>query len=252
MTGAPLLLLGPDGRRHWLPRDHEPVRVADLGVVNPGRFEGQEGRRVTVGGKDFLVIRASVMDLLSNLEREAQTVGPKDVASLLLGADVQPGSRVVEGGSGSGSVTVALAHAVGPEGSVVSYDRRPAAIAVARRNVERAGLEPRVAFREGDLREGIAERDVDAVVLDLPDPWAAVPAAWDALRACGHLATFSPNMEQVKETVAAMRRKPFIDLRTLELIEREMEVRDVGVRPSFAALGHTGYLTFARKVLDTF
>ena len=58
--------------------------------------------------------------------------------------------------------------------------------------------------------------------------------------------------ENVEETVAAIRKKPFVDVRTIELIEREMEVREVGVRPSFAALGHTGYLTFARKVLDTF
>jgi tRNA (adenine57-N1/adenine58-N1)-methyltransferase len=93
---------------------------------------------------------------------------------------------------------------------------------------------------------------VDAVFLDIPDPWAAVPSAWEALRPGGHLASFSPNMEQVKETAAAIRKKPFVDQRTIELIEREMEVRDVGVRPSFAALGHTGYLTFARKVLDTF
>ena len=104
----------------------------------------------------------------------------------------------------------------------------------------------------GDVRSGITQRDVDAVLIDIPDPWAAVPAAWDALRPCGHLATFSPNMEQVKETVTAIRKNPFIDVRTVELIEREIEVREVGVRPSFAALGHTGYLTFARKVLDTF
>ncbi|TLZ92449.1 MAG: tRNA (adenine-N1)-methyltransferase, partial [Methanobacteriota archaeon] len=99
---------------------------------------------------------------------------------------------------------------------------------------------------------GISQEDVDAVALDLEDPWAAIEPAWKALRPCGHVAAFSPNMEQVKDTVRAMTRRPFIEIRTVELIEREMEVRDVGVRPSFAPLGHTGYLTFARKVLDTF
>lgn len=252
MADPPLVLVEENGRRHWLPPAEASVRVEGLGVVNPARIRGHEGRRVTIGDKAFLVLRASTYDLLANLEREAQTIGPKDVASILLLADVRPGARVVEGGSGSGSLTMALARSVGPTGAVVSYDVRPGAIDVARGNVERGGIGAWVTFRQGDVRLGIAERDVDAVVLDIPDPWAAVPAAWEALRPCGYLATFSPNMEQVKETAAALRKKPFIDLRTIELIERDMEVREVGMRPSFAALGHTGYLTFARKVLDTF
>jgi tRNA (adenine57-N1/adenine58-N1)-methyltransferase len=119
---------------------------------------------------------------------------------------------------------------------------------VARENVGRAGLAGRVQFRHGDVRAGI-EGPVDAVVLDLPDPWNAVHAAYDALAPCGHLATYSPNMEQVKETVLAVGKLPFIEVRTVEVLEREMEVREQGVRPSFAALGHTGYLTVARKVV---
>ncbi len=228
------------------------MRIPELGVVNPTKLHGMEGKRTVIAGRSFLVLRASTSDLLAGLHREAQTIGPKDIAALLLLADVRPGARVAEAGSGTGSLTVALARAVGPAGAVSSYDLRLEAIETARRNVEEAGLGPIVAFRQGDVRTGIADTDLDAVFLDLPDPWSAVPAAWDALRPCGHLATFSPNMEQVKETVAAIRRKPFVDVRTIELIEREMEVRDIGVRPSFAALGHTGYLTFARKVLDTF
>ena len=252
MTDAPIILIDETGGRHWLPSAKQAVRVAGLGVVNPSRFEGQVGRKVTVAGKSFLVLRASTLDVLADLRREAQTIGPKDIASLLLRADVAPGARVLEAGTGTGSLTVALAHAVGPGGSVVSYDTRTVAQQVARANVVRAGLEAVVSFRQGDVRGSIPERDLDAVFVDIPDPWAAVPTAWEALRPGGHLASFSPNMEQVKETVAAIRRLPFIDVHTVELIEREMEVRDVGVRPSFAALGHTGYLTFARKVLDTF
>ncbi len=252
MSDAPVVLLDAQGRRHLLPLGTESAKVAGLGVVNPARFQTQIGRMVSIGSRTFLVLRASRMDLLTSLHREAQTIGPKDIAALLLHADVGPGSRVVEGGTGTGSLTLALAGAVGSEGSVASYDVRAAAIEVARENLLHSGFATSVTFHEGDVRLGMTERDVDAVFLDIPDPWAAVPAAWDALRPCGHLASFSPNMEQVKETSAAIRKKPFVDLRTIELIEREMEVRDVGVRPSFAPLGHTGYLTFARKVFDTF
>ena len=227
------------------------VSVPGLGTFDASRLELHEGRKVAVGYRAFLVLTPSMGDLRETLEREAQILAPKDLASLLYRADVAPGSRVLEAGCGSGSLTLALARAVGPSGQVLSLDLREEFLATARANITRAGLLNRVRLRAADVREGIPERDLDAVFLDIPDPWAAVPAAWEALRPCGHLASFSPNMEQVKETVMAIGKLPFVDVRTIEIIEREMEVREVGVRPSFAPLGHTGYLTFARKVLET-
>ena len=228
------------------------VRVRGLGTFEAAKLLASVGRKVSVGDRSFLVLAASSRDLRDTMDRGPQTFAHKDLASVLFEADIGAGARVVEAGSGSGALTVALARAVRPNGHVVSYDVREESLAVARGNVERADLAGIVEFRQADVRQGIPERGVDAVILDLPDPWAAVSAAWEALRACGHLVTFSPNMEQVKETVAAVRGLPFVGVRTVEVIEREMEVRDVGVRPSFAALGHTGYLTFARKVLDKF
>jgi len=86
----------------------------------------------------------------------------------------------------------------------------------------------------------------------VPDPWAAAAPAREALRVGGSLATFLPNVEQVRQTVEALRALAFVDLRTVEIIERELEVRDTGTKPSFAPLGHTGYITTARKALDKF
>lgn len=228
------------------------VRVPGLGALDGSKLRSLIGRKASVGSRSFLVLEPSLRDLHETMARGPQILAPKDLAAILYEADIRPGAHVVEGGTGSAALTCALARAVGPEGRVYSYELRPESLAVARRNIDAAGVADRVEFREADLRTSIRETDVDAVVLDIPDPWAAIPGAWEALRSCGSVATFSPNMEQVKETASAIRQRPFIDLRTIELIEREMEVRDVGVRPSFAPLGHTGYLTFARKVLDTF
>ncbi len=247
-----LILLDAKGRRHAASLEGDVAKVRGLGTFDVARLRSSVGRRIVVGDRAFLVLEPTPRDLRGSLEREAQTLVPKDLASLLFEADVVPGARVAEAGAGSGALTVALARSVGPSGRVFSFDLREDFLAVARSNVERLGLGGAVEFRVADVRTGMLETGLDAVFLDLPDPWAAVPAAWDALRPCGRLATFSPNMEQVKETVAAIRKKPFVDVRTIELIEREMEVREVGVRPSFAALGHTGYLTSATKVLDTF
>lgn len=228
------------------------VPIPGLGTLDSTKLRAAIGRRVQVGERSFIVLLPSVHDFHQTMVRGPQTLTPKDLGAILYGADVAPGSSVLEAGSGSGGLTVALARAVGSGGRVISCDVRPEAIKTARSNVERAGLSSVVDFRTVDVRTGIPDRGLDAIILDLPDPWAVVGAAWDALRPCGTMASFSPNMEQVKETVAAIRARPLVDVRTIEVIEREMEVREIGVRPSFAPLGHTGYLTFARKVLDTF
>lgn len=245
-----LILLDERGRKHAVYLDEPMAHAPDLGTFETAKLRSLVARRIEVGGKRFLVLEPSSRDLRETMSRGPQTLAPKDLAAILYEAGVVAGARVVEAGSGSGALTVTVARAVGEQGHVVSYDMAEESIRVARANVAAAGVESVVEFRVGDVRSGIEERKVDTVILDILDPWAAVGAAWDAIRPCGHFAAFSPNMEQVKETVAAIRARPFVDVRTVELIEREMEVREVGVRPSFAALGHTGYLTFARKVLE--
>jgi tRNA (adenine57-N1/adenine58-N1)-methyltransferase len=247
-----LILLDRRGKKHLVRVDEPMVQVHGLGTFDSANLVAHLGRRIQVGGSPLLVLRPSAQDLRETMARGAQALTPKDLAAVLYQADVRAGSRVVEGGAGSGASTVALGRAVGPSGRVISYDVREDAIATARANTMAAGVDSHIEFRLGDIRKGIADTDIDSVLLDIEDPWRAVGPAWDALRPCGHLATFSPNMEQVKQTVSAMKTRPFIEVRTIELIEREIEVREVGVRPSFAPLGHTGYMTFARKVLDTF
>lgn len=246
------VLMDPRGRKFLVVADAPVVRVPGLGAVRTDGLSTSVGHRIEIGGKPLLVLSPSARDLRDTMERGPQTLAPKDVAMLLYEMDIKSGCRVAEGGSGSGSMAVALARVVGEAGTVYSYELRKESLVVSQRNALRAGLETRIQFVQADLRAGIGQQGLDAVFLDIPDPWSAISAAWDALRPCGFLASFSPNMEQVKETVGAIRKRPFVDVRTIELIEREMEVREVGVRPSFAALGHTGYLTFARKVLDTF
>jgi tRNA (adenine57-N1/adenine58-N1)-methyltransferase len=226
--------------------------VPGLGVVDTAKLAGQVGRVAKIAGRPFLVLRPGTEDLMDALERKAQIITAKDAGPLLLLAGVKAGDVVLEAGAGSGALTTLLARAVTPGGRVHSVEIREDFLAVARRNVERAGFAPAVTFHHGDVREGIEPRDLDAVILDIPEPWAAVAPAWDALRPCGTLATFSPNMEQVRATHEAISEHPFIDVRTIEVIERDLEVHEGGVRPAFAALGHTGYLTFARKVLERF
>jgi len=246
------VLIDERGQRHLVSSEGPMARIPGLGVLSLEKLRGALGRRLAVGDRSVLVLPANRRDRMEGLERKAQVIGPKDAAAILFHADIGPGALVVEAGAGSAWLTVALASAVGPQGRVVTYEERPDFATFAGENLARAGLRARVDVRVGDIAAGIAERDVTAVVLDIPDPWTAVRTAWDALRVGGSIVTFLPNVEQVRQTVEALREAPFVEIRTLEIIERELEVKETGTKPSFAPLGHTGYITTARKALDKF
>ena len=112
-----------------------------------------------------------------------------------------------------------------------------------------AKLDKYVTTRVKDVTDGIDETELDAVILDIPNPWEAVIHVWDALKVGGYLCSYSPLISQVEQTVKETRKHSFIEVKTLENIQREMVVSEEGTRPSFNMLGHTGYLTFARKIL---
>lgn len=251
MSMDSVVLIDQRGGKKLIRLGEGMLMVDGVGVLDSAKLSSAVGRCVEIAGRKFLVLTASTLDHLEHMERGAQIITAKDSASIVQRCDIGAGDIVVEGGAGSGALTIVLAHAVSPTGKVVSYDVRPEFAETVRRNVERAGLSAVVELKIADMNAGISERGAKAVILDLPEPWKALAAAWEALAPCGHIGSYSPTMEQVKETVRVMRALPFVDYRTTEIIEREIEVKNTGTRPAFAALGHTGYITTARKVLET-
>ncbi|UCC65645.1 MAG: tRNA (adenine-N1)-methyltransferase, partial [Anaerolineae bacterium] len=76
-------------------------------------------------GDPFLVLEPSLADLIRDVRRTTQIMFPKDIGYLLVKMNIGPGSRVIEAGTGSGGLTMALARAVSPTGRVFSYEVRP-------------------------------------------------------------------------------------------------------------------------------
>ena len=201
-------------------------------------------------GVTFHALRPLVRDRILKTDRRTQVMYPKDIGYLLLRTGIGAGSRVVEAGTGSGALTCALADAVRPSGRVYSYEIRPEFQRVAASNIERAGLMPYVELKEGDVTEAIDEEDVDAVVLDLATPWLVVPLAYRALTGSGVFASFSPTIEQVMKTISSLREYSFVEVETVELMLRRMTVVENRTRPETLMIGHSGYMTTARKVLE--
>ena len=224
-------------------------KIRGIGVIDPKTLLGKEyGSKLEIGNKKFWLLIPSLQDKLQGLYRQAQIILSRDAAHILMNCAIEPGQTVLEAGIGSGSLTIALASAVAPNGKVISYDIRAEFIDHAMKNLRQSSLNQYVITKIKDVTEGIDEKDLDAIILDIPNPWAAVEHAWNGLKVGGYLCTYSPLISQVEQTVKAIEHHSFIECKTFENIQREMIVSKHVTRPSFDMLGHTGYLTFARKV----
>lgn len=224
------------------------AKVEGLGVFKETTVVGKPwGASVTVGSQTVHLLRPTLPDFVRLLRRGAQIITLKDAGAILANAGIGSGAFVVEFGVGSGALTLALLHAVGREGRLISVDNNPKSLEVARRNVARTPWGAWWELREGDCKAGVPETGADAVVIDVPEPWEAVAPALRALRPSGRVASFSPTVNQTERMSLALASAGFVDLKTIELIEREHAIREGASRPSFEMLGHTGYLTFARK-----
>jgi len=186
-------------------------------------------------------------DIFKNLSRGPQIITLKDAAIISAFTGVSSGYVVVDAGAGSGFLAVYLGNLVKPDGRVVSYERRPEFAEIARRNVIKAGLEKYVQIKDGDIFEGIDEKDVDVITLDVPEPWNAVANAKKALKPGGFLVSYVPSVEQFRRFVRECERRKLRHERTIECNVREMVLKERGTRPQIKGLMHTGYITFVRK-----
>ncbi len=252
VEGDTVLLLGDDGSRFLVRAAHGVQRIGGLGVVNTGRLVGHRaGTKVELVHKFYQVLRPGLADHLAVMERGAQIIMPKDAGLLIHQLGVRPGALVLEVGGGSGAFTMVLAQAVGPTGKVRTYEARQDHANRVRRNLETAGLADRVEIVLGDARVGLQLPEglrAEAAVLDMPDPWTVLPVLWPVLRPGAMLGCVLPTTNQVEAMVRALRNGDWIQVRALELLERELVVGERGTRPSFEMLGHTAYLVFGRRV----
>jgi tRNA (adenine57-N1/adenine58-N1)-methyltransferase len=215
-----------------------------------GRGEGTTVR--STRGERFLVLRPTLAEFVLEMPRGAQVVYPKDLGAILIAADVFPGARVLEAGTGSGALTMALVRAVGAAGRVVSYELREDFARVASRNIARyLGETPALVLRRRDLSDGVlpADAPVDRVILDLPEPWRMLPQAEGALNPGGIVLAYLPTVPQVMRTVETMQAAgTFALIETAEVLLRPWNVDGRSVRPAHRMVAHTGFLVTARRV----
>ncbi len=212
-----------------------------------------EGSLVQVGQDErFRILRPTYARLIPNLPRQAQVIYPKDIGPILLWGDIFPGARVLEVGSGPGALSMALLRAIGSAGQLLTVDIRADHCKMARNNVKRfLGASPNWILAQTDAYQGLPVREVDRVLIDLPEPWQVVPHAREVVRPGGVLVGYLPTVLQVKALVDTLHADPgFACVEVMENMLRFWHVKDRSIRPEHRMVAHTGFIVVARRVTE--
>jgi tRNA (adenine57-N1/adenine58-N1)-methyltransferase catalytic subunit len=196
----------------------------------------------------FFLLQPSLADLINELPRTTQILYPKDIGFILITMGIGPGQTVMEAGTGSGSMTTALAFAVGPQGRIISYEVKQDVQNLARKNLTRFGLDSRVDFKLRDIQEGFDETEVDSFFLDVPNPYDYTGQVRAALKPGGYMCCLIPTFNQVEKTLIALRQNRFAFVEVCELLLRYYKPEPARIRPTDRMVAHTGFLLFARRI----
>ncbi len=248
-----LVLLVSHTRKRYLIRLTADAELhTHRGIVKHDDIIGKPlGREITTHlGAPFVLFTPSLSDLLQEIKRATQIIYPKDISYILLNLNIQPGCRVLEAGTGSGGLTIALARYVGTTGMVYSYEVNENPLNVARQNLEMVGLCDRVTLKQRDIAKGFDETDVDALFLDVREPWDFIDQTRAALVDGGFFGAIVPTTNQVARLIQTLMPKNFSDIEVSELLLRHYKANPNRLRPTDRMVAHTGYLIFARKMSD--
>lgn len=201
-------------------------------------------------GHPLSCFRPRFADFALKMPRGAQVIYPKDVAVMLMYGDVYPGARVLEAGTGSGSLCMAVCRATGRDGAVVSYELREEFQTRARENIESffGALPPWLELRSGALQEvaSTGER-FDRVVLDMPEPWETLDALDAVLDPGGVVAAYLPTTGQMQTFVLDLEAHGYQQILSVEALIRSWHVTRRSVRPDHRMVGHTGFVITGRR-----
>lgn len=251
-AGELVVLIDHKARRHMIRLQPGGQWHTKWGILPHDQIIGQEdGVRLRLpAGRPVVAWRPTLEDFVMEMPRKTQIIYPKDLGLILMRGNIFPGARVMQTGLGSGSLACALIRYLGPEGTLVSYEYRQEFARVAERNLQNfLGYAPpnhRIEIR--DAYAGIDERDLDTLILDLPEPERVVSAAAEALKSGGILLSWLPTTIQVHKLVVALRADlRFDQIDAVELILRPWYVTEESMRPVHRMVGHTGFLISARR-----
>ena len=238
--------------KKWLAKiSKEKELHTHIGVIRHSDAIGKEYGSKLVTNKDKYVylLEPTIHDFIMKIQHGTQIVYPKDLGYIAARAGLESGQKVVEIGTGSGSLTSFVASIVKPNGHVYTFDVDSGFMKIAQKNIEKANLMKYVTMKKLDLKvaKKMPVSNADLVLIDLGDPWTVIPQARKMLKGSGGLFAICPTMNQLEKLTSSLIQNEFTDIECTEHILRTIEAREGKTRHSFQGIGHTTYLAYARK-----
>lgn len=216
-----------------------------FGYLKKKDLEAKDGEVLTTNlDKQLSIFSPSFIDIYSKIKRGAQIIPLKDIGAIFAQTGIDNTSKIVDAGAGSGALSCFLAHYAK---EVTTYDIREDHLDIVKKNIVDLNLK-NITTKHKNIYDGIDEKNVSLVTLDVPEPWNALDPVSTALKVGGFLVSYSPSIPQTTDFVNAVNaRDEFAHLKTIEIIEREWEIQGRKVRPITTGIGHSGFLSFVRK-----
>ncbi len=245
--GDKVLLIDNKGKKFMLDLGERDELHTHNGIVKLTDILGKEPgfKLITHMNKEFSVLQPTLVDYIQKMKKLPQTIQLKDACQIIANTGLCREQNVVEAGVGSAALTIFLSSIIYP-GTITSYEIREDFANLSRKNLEAYGATNSI-IKLQNIYDGIDERNIDLVALDLPEPEKVTGHALEALKHGGYIFSFSPTIEQVIRFNQSLDKEKWIEIKAIECITREYEVKNMGTRPKTLMLGHTGYMSFARK-----
>jgi tRNA (adenine57-N1/adenine58-N1)-methyltransferase catalytic subunit len=240
------VLITKQGRKFYI-RDANKDMHTQYGFLSKDDIKtAKDGDCLTSNtNKEFYIFTPSFIDVYNKIKRDAQIIPLKDIGYIIAETGISKDSRILDSGSGSGALACFLASVAKV---VTTYEIRDDFIKIVESNIEHLNLK-NVKVKKMNIYENIEDNNNDVITLDLPEPWNAVENCKKALKPGGFLVSYSPTIPQVMDFVRAIKKdKSFVYIKTGEIIEREWDIDERKVRPKSQAIGHSGFISIARKV----
>ena len=277
-AGDQVQLTDPKGRMHQIVLREGGEFHTHRGSLKHDELLGAPEGSVVVatGGTAYVALRPLLADYTLAMKRGAALIYPKDAAQILAYADLFPGARVLEAGAGSGALSCWMLRAIGPDGELVSFERRADFARIAQANVEKYFGEVPAwwRLRIGDFsvpgspefsRTGLPDSPAlpapvtdtdrpasfDRVILDMLAPWECVPDAAESLIPGGLICVYVATTTQLSRVVEELRAHGgFFEPAAWETLARGWHVDGLAVRPEHRMIGHTAFLVTARRLAE--